>query len=622
MHRRLTVSRCQRARTLPGLLILAAVMPLASRAAASAIPLGGAANYGVLFEGAGGNMLSITNVTANGNIGIGGTGTVKDSGPSTINGRIDFAAGNTGQLTNSNGSNIISGGVYYNVAAVTAALNTINTLSTTLGNETGTALSVNLSGTQTQTINASAGVLDASGDRVFTVSKYLTTSGNTLIINGDAAGDNVVLNFGILGANFYNQVSLTGGLTSDQVLYNLNGGGAMEINDNASGNAANVVKGIFLDPTGSINFDDANVNGRVFGGDSITFKFIAGSTLIDTSKSTFYNLAAGITGGNLTNGRLTQGQSANLTASITNTGNGTADTLDYTGLNITGQSLSPTSGGPIGQGSTGTASGTFTAAALGNNTFTPVGNGTNATFGGNATLGNASNATVYVDALAQHVNATGLTDTGNASTTPTAFYRQKSIYGGNNLGNVTIVKETTGKYNPAFANNLNGGLGYDHGMLTITATGADNQFGSDESIILLGFHNVRYGNTSNGNLITIEAALTSAGISWQDMSGNKNNWTIVPLAGQVDPLNGTGGFRAGADYDLELGFVGPYSSSGVSYFDFNFAGELGTAGNVVNIMVIPEPSGLMMVLFGGLPCFIGLRPQRQRRLTPLLFHRH
>jgi len=75
-------------------------------AQAALIPLGDAADYAVLYEGTGGHNLSITNVTINGNVGVGGTGVVQYSGPGTINGRVDFSAANGGQFHNTNGSNV------------------------------------------------------------------------------------------------------------------------------------------------------------------------------------------------------------------------------------------------------------------------------------------------------------------------------------------------------------------------------------------------------------------------------------------------------------------------------------------------------------------------------------
>src|SRR5205807_664758 len=98
-----------------------------------------ASNYAVLFEGGGANTLQITNVTVNGSVGVGLTGKATDSGPSTINGRLDFYAANTNQFSNNNASNVITGGVHYSVTAVATALSTVNSLNTTLGGEAGTS---------------------------------------------------------------------------------------------------------------------------------------------------------------------------------------------------------------------------------------------------------------------------------------------------------------------------------------------------------------------------------------------------------------------------------------------------------------------------------------------------
>src|ERR1700720_1797893 len=71
----------------------------------AAFNLGGGENYALLFEGVGGNTLQVTNVTVNGNVGVATTGKMTDSGPSTINGGVNFSAANTGQFSNNNGSN-------------------------------------------------------------------------------------------------------------------------------------------------------------------------------------------------------------------------------------------------------------------------------------------------------------------------------------------------------------------------------------------------------------------------------------------------------------------------------------------------------------------------------------
>ena len=109
----------------------------------------------MLYEGTGGHNLSITNVTVNGNIGVGGTGAVQFSGPGTIAGNLDFSAANSGQLHNTNGSNVGPTSTNYNVASVTNALNTLNSLNSSLA---GLGNSLAISGNQT--INESAGQLE------------------------------------------------------------------------------------------------------------------------------------------------------------------------------------------------------------------------------------------------------------------------------------------------------------------------------------------------------------------------------------------------------------------------------------------------------------------------------
>ena len=243
--------------------------------------LGTASQYVVLYEGGGSNNhLNITNVTVGGNIGVGGTGLVSFSGPGTINGRLDFSASNTGQFSNSNGSNVGPTAVNYNVAGVTSALNTVNSLNSTLGAESGTNIAI--SGATT-TINGSAGTLDAFGNRVFNVISFSTTNAQVITINGD--GHNVVFNFVGVSANFNNQVILTGGLTPDQVLWNfvggsgLSGGPTLQINTNASSFPNSAAQGIFLNPNGSISVVNANVVGRVFGGDSHDMQIVSGTTI-------------------------------------------------------------------------------------------------------------------------------------------------------------------------------------------------------------------------------------------------------------------------------------------------------------------------------------------------------
>jgi choice-of-anchor A domain-containing protein len=282
------------AKACSALLFAASINFLAAPVRATSLPLGAAANYAVLFEGNGGHTLHVTNVTINGNVGVGGTGLVSDSGPSTITGTLDFAAGNTGQFSGAPGD-IGPISVNYNVTAVTSAITTINALSTTLGSEAGTSITIN----GNQTINASSGTLDANGDEVFSVTSYHEGDGNILTINGN--GDNVVLNLtGSGNPQLGGDVILNGGLTPDQVVWNYTGTNNLSLNNNASSYPLpNAFMGIILAPNAALSLVNANLDGRVFGGDSSDMQVVSGDTITAPSvpePGTYFLAALGFAG--------------------------------------------------------------------------------------------------------------------------------------------------------------------------------------------------------------------------------------------------------------------------------------------------------------------------------------
>jgi len=248
---------------------------LAPEARADGFSLGGAANYAVLYEGTGGHNLSISNVTVNGNVGVGGSGVVQFSGPGTISGELDFSAGNTGQYHNTNGSNVGPTSVNFSVAAVTSDLSLVNSLSTSLGAEAGTSIVIN----GNQTINASSGKLDAAGNEVFTVTSYTEGNGNVLTINGN--GHNVVLNLAVSGnPQLGGDVILTGGLSDGQVLWNYTGTNNLSLNNNASSfPLPDAFMGIILAPHAAISLVNANLDGNVYGGDSSDMQIVSGTTI-------------------------------------------------------------------------------------------------------------------------------------------------------------------------------------------------------------------------------------------------------------------------------------------------------------------------------------------------------
>src|SRR5262245_4680409 len=72
--------------------------PLEDRVAPAGFGLAALTNYGILYEGNGGNSLAFNNTSSEtGDIGIGGTGKFVGSNPATITGNVNFSAKNTGQ---------------------------------------------------------------------------------------------------------------------------------------------------------------------------------------------------------------------------------------------------------------------------------------------------------------------------------------------------------------------------------------------------------------------------------------------------------------------------------------------------------------------------------------------
>jgi uncharacterized repeat protein (TIGR01451 family) len=248
--------------------------------------LGAAGDYGVLyFLGSGVHTLSITNVTIGANIGVGtavggsGTPQVTFSGPGTITGRLDFQAA-TGQFNNNNASNVGPASVNYNVGGVTSAINTVTSLSSSLA---GLGTSIALNGNQT--INESAGQLDTINGvtyRVFNVTSYNENDGKLVTINGDGSGDPVVFNFGFnSNVNLGGDVALAGnGLNDDKVIWNFTTvGKAVSLNNNASSYPGLAFHGIILAPADKISLVNANLSGRVFGGNSSDMQLVSGLTI-------------------------------------------------------------------------------------------------------------------------------------------------------------------------------------------------------------------------------------------------------------------------------------------------------------------------------------------------------
>jgi len=315
------------------------------------------------------------------------------------------------------------------------------------------------------------------------------------------------------------------------------------------------------------------------------------SPAINTTATT-YSLVASVAGGSLANGRLTQGQSTTVSSSITNTGAGSADTLDYTNLNasassgtLAGGTLPKASGGPLAQGASDSGSTTFTAATSGTVSIIPlVGTASNGTIGGSASLSGSTSASVTVDALIEHT--TQFLDTGAAATSSTAAYRQNYVAGGN-LGSVTVTQTAPGNYLPGYLDNINSGAGVSIGTVTVNLVGGSGSFAPDASIALLDFTGVSASNDPAA-LTKLESDLQTLGYTYVDRFGNTD--------ASLSTANLAAFTTASRDYDLEILF-NPGPASTPSYLDFDFSNpNYAGIGNVVNIAVVPEPasSGLLV----------------------------
>ena len=139
----------------------------------------------------------------------------------------------------------------------------------------------NLTLTSSQTILASNGILDVDGNRVFDTTSVNLNNASTLTISGSAS-DYVVINVTDNNPAFNGQIVLTGGITSDHVLFNMFGGnyvthtGGPTLTISTNGQ---VTTGIFLDPNGSMQMNNSVLNGRFFGGDVQNQQIVSGASI-------------------------------------------------------------------------------------------------------------------------------------------------------------------------------------------------------------------------------------------------------------------------------------------------------------------------------------------------------
>jgi hypothetical protein len=279
---------------------LTLLLGTSGRQAGASFILGDAVEFGVLYEGKTNQTLSFNNGTLIGNIGIGqnAMGKFQGNGPGTINGFIEFSDTNMGQFSNNGLTlNPATGNPEYSMLDVESALNTVNSLSESLGLETGTGVALTNGGSVTLGSGPYPGTVDGSGNYVYTITNLSGFSANTTFTVTGTASEYAVFNIpGSVGNNGMDGVILlSGGITADHVLFNwtpdpsnltnydndytnLSGGPTMTISTNYSGNGT-MSHGDFLDPTGNFQANNCYIDGRIMGGDSQNSSLVSGANL-------------------------------------------------------------------------------------------------------------------------------------------------------------------------------------------------------------------------------------------------------------------------------------------------------------------------------------------------------
>jgi len=253
----------------------ACTVGLASPARADFIPLIPALQFAALGQYSN-DQLNFNNGTINGDVGIGSPRQFTMQAGTTLNGDLRFSGNAVNGVDYKLNGGTLNGSITNHDQGVIDALTAINFYSTFLGGEAGTALLIK----DDFTVNVSDGILDATGNRVFTATVNGFDSGEAMTVNGNA-GDYVVFNIHA-SANIHGQILLTGGITSDHVLINMWGGsdvnhdGGPTLSVNTNGLAT---FGIFLDPNGSMSAVNTNIQGRFLGGDTQNLQIVSGADI-------------------------------------------------------------------------------------------------------------------------------------------------------------------------------------------------------------------------------------------------------------------------------------------------------------------------------------------------------
>ena len=265
--------------------------------------------------------------------------------------------------------------------------------------------------------------------------------------------------------------------------------------------------------------------------------------LVYATTATTYTLVA--TAGSL---NMRVGTSNTITAAITNTGTGLADTLNYTGLSLSPSAaltgFTPQSGGPLALGGGSATSGTFTAATAGSYSFTPsVASATN------ATIGNTAGAPVQQSATPVTV---GAYDYAQPSYTAGAVAFGNVRVGATATGSLAISNTTV--TNPSYQDNLNVAATTNNAAVTATGftgegagtavqnvvfTASTGTAGSLSGAVTLSLTSAPIASGLNPQITTDTTSITTTGGVYRYSSGSLDSATTNLNLGTVHASLGT-----------------------------------------------------------------------------------
>ncbi len=233
--------------------------------ASATFSLGDAYNFGFI-AGPNTTSIQISNSVFNGNVATdnpnttaGGNYVQFSSG--TINGDFSFV----GTAQTNLGSGTLNGNKIANDSTVSSAYNTILSLSNNFAGQSGTSFGG--SGAITATSGTNHG-----GNYFFTTTASNFLQGGALTITG-GVNDYVIINVtGNNNVQLKNQLTLTGGITDDQVFINILGSN-QQVGGNTNGGD---VHGVFVAINDKFNVNNTTIDGRVIGGDSSDFQLVSG----------------------------------------------------------------------------------------------------------------------------------------------------------------------------------------------------------------------------------------------------------------------------------------------------------------------------------------------------------